>query len=263
MRPGRAVMHAALPLVGLAALAVIGALRPAAPTAPAAMAPTAGGGVVDAVVHVRVVTDGRPQVITLPAVHPSLVVTSRARPAAPPAVVHQAARAVAVAAPRPATVAPAPKAKPTSAPQRATTAADAYPYANGSTTATDPWGFTERQCVSYVAWRLADEGRAIDNSSQGWGSALNWDEAAQRLGYAVSSTPTVGSVAQWDAHESSPFYSSGSSSANGSFVAGSYGHVGWVTKVYSDGSVQVAQYNGSGDASYSTMRTKAPRYLRL
>ena len=36
-----------------------------------------------------------------------------------------------------------------------------------------------------------------------------------------------------------------------------------LTKVYSDGSVQVAQYNGDGSRSYSTMRVKAPRYLRL
>ena len=30
-----------------------------------------------------------------------------------------------------------------------------------------------------------------------------------------------------------------------------------------DGSVQVAQYNGTGDRAYSTMRVRAPRYLYL
>jgi surface antigen len=114
--------------------------------------------------------------------------------------------------------------------------------------------------VSYVAWRLADAGRPIDNGTQGWGSALDWDEAAQRLGYTVTSRPAVGSVAHWDAHESSTYYANG---GTGSFVAGSMGHVAWVTKVYSDGSVQVAQYNGSGDREYSTMHVRAPRYLRL
>ena len=261
MRP-RAVLHLALPTVGLTALAVISALRPTAPAVLHAMAPTAGGGGVDPVVHVRVVTDGQPSVITLPAVHPSLVVTSRSAPR-PAVLTGPVRRPVVQAVARPATVAPAPKPQPTVAPRRSTTTPDAYPYAHGSTTATDPWGFTERQCVSYVAWRLADAGRAIDNASQGWGSALDWDETAQRLGYVVSTRPTVGSVAQWDAHESSPFYASGSTSPNGSFVAGSYGHVGWVTKVYSDGSVLVAQYNGTGDGTYSTMRTKAPRYLQL
>jgi surface antigen len=34
-----------------------------------------------------------------------------------------------------------------------------------------------------------------------------------------------------------------------------------VTHVYSDGSVQIEQYNMSGTRSYSTMRVKAPRYL--
>ena len=77
----------------------------------------------------------------------------------------------------------------------------------------------------------------------------------------VTSRPAVGSVAQWNAGERSTAYVSGS--PRGSFFAGSYGHVAWVTKVWSDGSVTVAQYNGDGSRSYSTMRVRAPRFLRL
>lgn len=134
-----------------------------------------------------------------------------------------------------------------------------YPWASDTTGGHDPWGFTMRECVSYVAWRLDRVGRPI-HTRQGWGSASGWDDVARRRGVTVTSRPAVGSVAQWNAGESSRFISG---SARGTFTAGSYGHVAWVTGVYSDGSVQVAQYNGNGTRSYSTMRVFAPRFLRL
>jgi surface antigen len=140
-----------------------------------------------------------------------------------------------------------------------THASTGYPWASDTTGGRDPWGFTKRQCVSYVAWRLDGVGRSI-GTRQGWGSASGWDDVARRRGVTVTSRPAVGSVAQWNAGESSRVVSG---SSRGTFVAGSYGHVGWVTAVYTDGSVQVAQYNGSGTRSYSTMRVFAPRFLRL
>jgi surface antigen len=135
-----------------------------------------------------------------------------------------------------------------------------YPWASDMSGGNDPWGFTKRQCVSYVAWRLDRVGRPL-YSRQGWGSASGWDDVARRRGVTVTSRPKLGSVAQWNAGESSRLYVSGAS--RGTFVAGSYGHVAWVTEVYSDGSVQVAQYNGNGTRSYSSMRVFAPRFLRL
>ena len=42
---------------------------------------------------------------------------------------------------------------------------DDYPYRNQSDYyAIDKWGFTERQCVSFAAWRLAQHGHAISNT---------------------------------------------------------------------------------------------------
>jgi surface antigen len=134
-----------------------------------------------------------------------------------------------------------------------------YPWASDRTGSHDPWGFTKRQCVSYVAWRLYRQGRPVA-TRQGWGSASGWDDVARRRGVPVTSRPTVGSVAQWNAGERSRLYVSGS--AGGTFAAGSYGHVAWVTEVYSDGSVRVEQYNGDGSRSYSSMRIVAPRFLR-
>lgn len=136
-----------------------------------------------------------------------------------------------------------------------------YPYKSQSDFyAIDKWGFTQRQCVSFAAWRLAQHGDTINNKDN-WGSAYSWDDAARRLGKAVTSKARVGAVAQWNAHESGAYYSKGSATANGKFTAGGYGHVGWVKQVYSDGSALVEQYNMGGDRSYSVMRVKAPRYL--
>lgn len=142
---------------------------------------------------------------------------------------------------------------------------DDYPTAYRTQTnvnAVDKWGFTQRQCVSFVAWRLQEAGRPLSNSGNTWGSAYNWDTAAARLGKRVTRTPRVGAIAQWNAGERSPLYYR-SSTPNGSVTAGQYGHVAYVRAVYSDGSVLVEQYNISGNRSYSTMRLKAPRYLYL
>jgi surface antigen len=137
-----------------------------------------------------------------------------------------------------------------------------YPYRNStSSTAADRWGFTQRQCVSFVAWRVAQHSRAISNVGNAWGNAYHWDEAARAKHLAVSTRPKVGAVAQWNAGERSKYYAP--SGATGYLQAGQYGHVAYVTHVYSDLSVAVEQYNVNGNRSYSTMRVKANRYLYL
>jgi surface antigen len=138
---------------------------------------------------------------------------------------------------------------------------DDYPYRSYTSNTADRWGFTVRQCVSFVAWREAQAGRPMNNAVQHWGSALSWDEAAVRLGVRISTRPVVGAIAQWNAYERSAWYANGSSVANGTITAGGYGHVAYVKAVYADGSALVEQYNMSGTRSYSTMRVKAPRYL--
>lgn len=143
----------------------------------------------------------------------------------------------------------------------ASAAGDDYPYRTDTTSSADRWGFTRRQCVSFVAWRLEQRGSRLSNATQKWGNALGWDEAARRLGYGVGTRPVPGAIAQWNAGERSPYYAAGSATANGTMVAGSYGHVGYVRGVYSDGSVSVEQYNGTGNRTYSVTRVKAPRYL--
>ncbi|MCU1693180.1 MAG: hypothetical protein JWM64_2271 [Frankiales bacterium] len=143
----------------------------------------------------------------------------------------------------------------------ASASGDDYPYRTDSSGSADRWGFTRRQCVSFVAWRMEQRGKALSNRTQAWGNASSWDESARRLGYGVGTKPVPGAVAQWNAGERSAYYGGGSATANGTMSAGSYGHVGYVRGVYSDGSVSVENYNGTGSRTYSVSRVRAPRYL--
>jgi surface antigen len=144
----------------------------------------------------------------------------------------------------------------------ASASGDDYPWRTSTAySSPDRWGFTQRQCVSFVAWREAQAGHALNNATQRWGSALSWDEAAIRLGKRISTRPVVGAIAHWNAGERSPWWAYGSATANGYIQAGPYGHVGWVKQVNADGSVLVEQYNMSGSRTYSLTRVKAPRYI--
>jgi surface antigen len=138
---------------------------------------------------------------------------------------------------------------------------DDYPYRSYTSNVADRWGFTVRQCVSFVAWREAQAGHPVSNFTQHWGSAYNWDNTARARGVWISTRPRVGSIAHWNAYERGSWYANGSSVPNGTITAGGYGHVAWVRAVYADGSALIEQYNMFSSRSYSTMRVKAPRYL--
>ncbi len=140
-------------------------------------------------------------------------------------------------------------------------ASDAYPWKYDTTRSADPWGFTKRQCVSYVAWRMAVRGTPISNYLGRWGSAYNWDDNARRLGHGIGSRAVKGAIAHWNPGERAAWYANGSTRPNGWITAGPYGHVGYVDGVHADGSAVVRQYNMSGARSYSIVRIKAPRYL--
>lgn len=88
----------------------------------------------------------------------------------------------------------------------------------------DSWGMYNRECVSYAAWKEASYGKYVP---YGLGNAADWARNAASYGIPVSSTPAVGTIAQWDANAGlSPL-----------------GHVAYVEAVNSDGSIEVSQYN--------------------
>ena len=88
------------------------------------------------------------------------------------------------------------------------------------------WG----NCTYYVYNRVAQLGKPIPSPSMG--HAFMWSDSARSMGYNVSHTPKTGTVA---------VFRQG--------VAGSdptYGHVAFVEKVFSDGSVLVSEMNVQG-----------------
>ena len=102
----------------------------------------------------------------------------------------------------------------------------------------DPWQFYNRECTSWVAWRLNSENQvAFNDYWQGvhWGNASNWKNAARALAIPVDNNPTRGAVAWWSAG------SAGSSR----------GHVAWVQTV-SDNAITIEEYNYLHAGMYDT-----------
>jgi surface antigen len=102
----------------------------------------------------------------------------------------------------------------------------------------DPWQFYNRECTSWVAWRLNSENQvAFNDYWQGvhWGNASNWKNAAKALSIPVDNNPSRGAVAWWSAG------SAGSSR----------GHVAWVQTV-SDNAITIEEYNYLHAGMYDT-----------
>lgn len=84
------------------------------------------------------------------------------------------------------------------------------------------YGFLPKQCTSYAAWALNQEGiKFIDTGN---GNAKNWPDLARKQGLSVTDKPQVGSVASWPS-------------------MGQYGHVAKVEAVNKDGTINVSEMN--------------------
>ncbi len=138
------------------------------------------------------------------------------------------------------------------APVTATVGVDDYPSSLKSAaqdSRVDPWNFYNRECTSFVAWRLNhDVGIAFHNWYLGhhWGDAAIWKRAALDSGVPVDGVAQRGAIAWWA--QGSP----GSSS----------GHVAWVIGVTSS-SITIEEYNyatrgGYGQRTISTTSSKWP-----
>jgi len=117
--------------------------------------------------------------------------------------------------------------------------ADYYGHKHGL----DRSGFYQRQCTSFVAWRMNRDAHTpsppysffnhmtSDNPSDPdrnrWSDAWHWDEHAQDLGITVNNIPQDGAIAQWEAYSWNDYL----------------GHVAYVESVNPDGSVNIEEYN--------------------
>jgi len=126
---------------------------------------------------------------------------------------------------------------------------DNYPYrgtCSPSGSGDDPGGWSKGQCTSFAAWRVRDrlgistfnqtwKDSDAPSGSVVWGAAKNWNNTAPKAGVRTGTIPMVGSIAV---------------SENGT-----NGHVAYVTKVNSDGTFVIEEYNWSRCA-YTTRTTR-------
>jgi surface antigen len=119
-----------------------------------------------------------------------------------------------------------------------------YPYVNSAMGYADAWSFITRNCTSFAAWRLNQDGIEFWNYYGGphWGNADNWDDAARslqssnpNLGVRVDKTPKRGAIAQWNSN-----------------------HVAFVAAVHNDGYITIEEYNNpAGSGLYNSRRIPA------
>jgi len=117
-------------------------------------------------------------------------------------------------------------------------------YANNLTS--DPYGFVRCQCTSYAAKKMNEHKVKLHNTKykvptrnyRKWGNAANWYYVAKEAGISTGKTPKKRDIAWWSS-SSRP----------------KYGHVAYVEKVNSDGSITISDYNYK-KYSYSTATLK-------
>lgn len=91
---------------------------------------------------------------------------------------------------------------------------------NAQDSMVDPWGGYNRECVSYVGWKVYQKNGYMP---YGFGNAIMWPGNARAAGIGTGSTPRAGSA--------------------GVMSVGAYGHIVWVESVNSDGTINISQYN--------------------
>lgn len=89
--------------------------------------------------------------------------------------------------------------------------------------------YTKNQCTWYVFKKRASVGKPVPN---GWGNAKTWYSNAKKSGYRVGRKPAKRAVMQ--------------------STAGTYGHVAYVSAVYNNGSIKVAEYNYNRPLAFGT-----------
>lgn len=127
------------------------------------------------------------------------------------------------------------------APQTVRASVDDYPSrlkdALQDSISPDDWKFMNRECTSFVAWRMVNNNgfKEFNNYITGQGEerlgdATKWGPRAQAAGYAVDITPAKGAVVWWKS-----------------------GHVAWVESYNTAaGTVSIEEYNHKRDGKYGT-----------
>lgn len=112
----------------------------------------------------------------------------------------------------------------------------------------DPWGLYYRECVSYVAWRLDNQGYGVNHFS-GAGHAAQWPSTTAYYTQRVSAQKGAAMVRPTTTPYLSP-----------SDWRYDVGHVAYVEEVYSDGSIRISEYNYRVDGTYGERKLTPAQY---
>lgn len=110
-------------------------------------------------------------------------------------------------------------------------------------TLVDDWSLYNRECVSYVAWKIASTGRFVPKFN-GQGNANQWENYVARYGITSGTNPVAGSAAV--------------------LYEGAYGHIMYVEAVSEDKSrITISEYNYGWTGLYSkrTISSNGLKYL--
>jgi surface antigen len=121
---------------------------------------------------------------------------------------------------------------------QATLRGDDYPYRNSPMDQVDRWDFYTRECTSFAAWRLNQDGVAFTDHYKGvlWGDASHWDDAARSVGVTVNHTPQAGAIAEYESD-----------------------HVAYVARSNGDGTIVIEDYNSNYDGRYDSRTVSVSR----
>lgn len=107
-------------------------------------------------------------------------------------------------------------------------------------TLVDSWGMYNRECVSYVAFKVAQRYGNMPYWG-GRGNANQWPSNARAAGIPTGTTPRAGAV--------------------GVVSSGSYGHVAWVESVNGDGTINISHYNVNWNGNYAVWSHLDPSFF--
>jgi surface antigen len=120
---------------------------------------------------------------------------------------------------------------------------DDYPDKSWTMDVADQWSFAARNCTSFAAWRLNQDGIAFTNQYGGvtWSHARYWASVAAGLTPSTSRPRTWvdhvaerGAIAQWNAASWNNYY----------------GHVAYVAGILTSGNIVLEEYNFTVGGGY-------------
>lgn len=124
----------------------------------------------------------------------------------------------------------------------------------------DQWGMGNRECTSYVAWKVYETDHDMPNWTGKSADARLWPQLATAAGFNVGTTPEIGTVAVFQ-----PGWTA-QASINGKAMTftenAATGHVAWVEAVNTDGTILVSEYDGAtGNFARTTYPAAGLQYI--